>query len=171
MASLCDPIARLVVHPVPRRVVLGVFVAILATATHWPKLQIAGPVPRTDLWLHLCAFGTLGVLVASAGLVGRVGSRKSSVASWGLAIAYAALDESTQAIPGLGRTAGLDDFAANATGVTLGVLAVAGVVALARARGWDRWLLARAGAARSDGGQCESASPERPPIAGHSAGV
>ncbi|MCB9840766.1 MAG: VanZ family protein [Phycisphaeraceae bacterium] len=162
--------ARLVTNATLRRIALGAFVVILATATHWPKLRIVGPVPRTDLWLHLGAFGTLGVLVASAGMVGRVGSRKNSIASWGLAIAYAALDESTQAIPGLGRTAGLDDFAANATGVTLGVLAVAGIVALARVRGWDRWLLDRTAAGRGDAGINGAASPERPPIAGQSAG-
>ena len=166
MASLRNLIVRLVVNPVPRRVALGVFVAILATATHWPKLRIEGPVPRTDLWLHLGAFGTLGVLVAAAGLVGAVGSRKNLIASWGLALAYAALDESTQAIPGLGRTAGLDDFAANATGVTLGVLAVGAAMALARSRGWDPHPMLAPD--RADTGA--SPSPERPPIAGQSAG-
>ena len=65
---------------------------------------------------------------------------------------------------------GLDDFAANATGVTLGVLAVAGIVALARVRGWDRWLLDRTAAGRGDAGINGAASPERPPIAGQSAG-
>ena len=49
---------------------------------------------------------------------------------------YAALDELTQAIPGLGRTAGLDDFAADVLGVTLGVAAGAVVLRVSVGRGF-----------------------------------
>ena len=33
------------------------YALVLATATHWPKLRIEGPVPRPDLWIHFAAFG------------------------------------------------------------------------------------------------------------------
>jgi VanZ family protein len=39
------------------------------------------------------------------------------------AVVYAAFDEATQSIPGLGRTAAWDDFAANAAGIVVAVVA------------------------------------------------
>lgn len=112
------------------RVWLLAYILLLATATHWPRLRIVGPVPRSDLWMHLGAFGTLGCLATLAGFFGAAGSRRNLVLSWCLAVGYAALDEATQAIPALGRTAALDDFAADATGVSLGVAAAAALARL-----------------------------------------
>lgn len=106
-------------------IILVVYVCTLATATHWPKLRIEGPVPRSDLYLHLIAFGTLGGLVTLSALFAPHASRRNLVQSWLAALLYAAVDESTQAIPGLGRTSAWDDYLANATGITLGVATAA----------------------------------------------
>lgn len=125
---------RILALPVLWPAALGVYTLTLAVATHWPRLQIHGPVPRSDLWLHVGAFGTLGGLVAIAQFFGPLSSRRNLLLSWAVALGYAALDEATQAIPILGRTAALDDFAADALGVTLGV-AAAGVVGWLAARG------------------------------------
>lgn len=45
------------------------YTALLLTATHWPGLAIKGPVSRTDLFIHVGAFGTWGVLLWLSGLV------------------------------------------------------------------------------------------------------
>lgn len=111
-------------------ILLIVYICVLATATHWPQLKIDGPVPRSDLYIHILAFGTLGGLVTLSAFFGPPPSRRNAVCSWLAAMAYAAIDETTQAIPGLGRTAALDDFLANTVGITLGVVAAVLVIKL-----------------------------------------
>jgi len=106
-------------------ILLIAYVCVLATATHWPRLRFDGPVPRSDLYIHLLAFGTLGGLVTLSAFFAPAASGRNIALSWLAAMLYAAVDESTQAIPGLGRTAALDDFLANTAGITLGVAAAA----------------------------------------------
>lgn len=121
-------VGRLLEHlltPTIRRLGLAMCVVVLATATHWPRLRIEGPIARPDLWIHLAAFGVLGVAIAMAALFGPIGSRRNLLWTWVVGVAYAAVDEATQAIPILGRTAAWDDFAADVAGVTIGVVGVA----------------------------------------------
>lgn len=126
-----------ILTPTLRRIGLALAVLVLATATHWPRLRIEGPIARPDLWIHLIAFGVLGVVLTLAALFGPITARRNLALSWVVGVLYAAIDEATQAIPILGRTAAWDDLAADAAGVTIGV-ALVGVA--------GRWWRARAGA-------------------------
>ncbi len=117
--------------PPGRRAALIAFVVyaiVLVVATHWPRLTIEGPIERPDLVIHLAAFGLWCVLLAMTGLLGGRWTARNIAASVGVSLAYAALDEGTQAIPALGRTAALDDYLADAAGI---VLAGAGLALLA----------------------------------------
>lgn len=110
--------------PAPRRLPLAraaflAYALVLLVATHWPRLRIEGPVERPDLWLHMLAFGFWTALLALSGLAGPRWSVRGVVASVGVGLAYAALDEASQAIPALGRTAALDDYLADAAGILL----------------------------------------------------
>ena len=104
------------------RAALGVFVVytvVLSVATHWPRLRIEGPIERPDLWIHMGAFGLWAALLAMTGLLAPRWTVKNILASTLVALAYAAIDEGSQAIPALGRTAALDDYLADAAGILL----------------------------------------------------
>jgi len=102
----------------PRRAAgFWLYAITLATLTHWPALRVEAPIERPDLLIHLGAFGLWTLLLA--GLV------RSPLAVGLIASCYAALDEGTQAIPILHRTAGWDDLAADLLGVWLAVALVA----------------------------------------------
>lgn len=112
-----------------RRARLAAFVLytlVLLTATHWPALDIQGPVVRSDLYIHFAAFGLWTVLLGMSGLVGR--------SVWKLALAgalFAVANETTQ--PLVNRTLDPMDLLANWGGVALGC----GAMALFW-RWWDR---------------------------------
>lgn len=97
------------------------YALVLFTATHWPALRIDGPVPRTDLWAHLGAFGLWALLAAGCGFFGAWRGWKNLGLAWVLGVAYAGADELLQAIPALQRTCAWDDWFADVLGVTLGV--------------------------------------------------
>lgn len=107
-----------------RRAAVAAFVLytlVLLTATHWPALEIRGPVVRSDLYIHFAAFGLWTVLLGLSGLLGRP--------LWKLALAgalFAVVDETTQ--PLFDRTLDPLDLLANWGGVALGC----GAYALAR---------------------------------------
>ncbi len=107
------------------RLAFPVYALVLVTATHWPQLTIEGPVPRPDLYIHLAAFGLWTCLLIATELLGPWRSRAAVGKCVVIALVYAAIDEGTQGIPGLGRTVALDDYLANAGGVLL-----AGIAAL-----------------------------------------
>ncbi|HEX8877320.1 MAG TPA: VanZ family protein [Phycisphaerales bacterium] len=113
------------------RLAFAAYAVLLFLGTHWPQLNIQGPVPRSDLWVHLVAFGTWSALVTLCGFFGPRLSARNLLLSWILALGYACLDEGLQGIPALGRTCAWDDLAMNACGITLASLALA---ALARTR-------------------------------------
>jgi VanZ family protein len=92
------------------------------TGTHWPQLKVPEVVTRTDLVLHMGAFAPWTILLSLCAFFGPRWSLANIGTSAIVALAYAALDESTQAVPILGRTAGLDDFGADCAGVLLGAL-------------------------------------------------
>ncbi|MEM1183480.1 MAG: VanZ family protein [Planctomycetota bacterium] len=108
---------------VPLGVRRGVFLAyavVLFTATHWPSLKIDGPVPRTDLWLHVGAFGAWTLLFGFAEFIGRWRDRTTPLRLIACGIVYAAMDELLQAIPVLNRFATIEDYVANLVGVFAG---------------------------------------------------
>lgn len=104
-----------------RRGVFLFYALLVVTATHWPNLKIAGPVPRTDLWIHCSCFALWMILAALAGWFGQALSKWNLTRTFGLAVVYIFVDELTQGIPGLGRTVDPTDIAANFLGLCLGI--------------------------------------------------
>jgi VanZ family protein len=108
--------------------VFVLYALVLFVATHWPNLRIESDViERPDLLIHLGAFGLWALLLQLTGLLGPPRSPRTALKTFGVGALYAAVDESSQAIPILGRTAVWDDYVANVVGVALG--AAAGCVA------------------------------------------
>lgn len=101
------------------RLAFPVYALVLVTATHWPQLRIDGPVARSDLYVHVAAFGLWTCLLIATELLGSWRTKAAIAKSVVIALIYAAIDEGTQAIPALGRTVALDDYLANAAGVGL----------------------------------------------------
>jgi len=110
--------------PVRWRVAFGVYALILVTLTHWPKLAIAGPIPRTDLVAHLGAFGLWAMLLAGARWFGSAASPRNLLICGVIGVVYAAVDELTQGFEALGRTVALSDWIANIVGISMGLCAV-----------------------------------------------
>lgn len=110
----------------PRRIALGVYLVALFTATHWPQLRIdIGELPRPDLLLHFSAFSIFTVLIAGARLFGPTLAWRSIGLSALAAAVYGVFDELTQATPGLGRFATIDDYLANLGGIVIGAVLLA----------------------------------------------
>jgi VanZ family protein len=106
---------------------------VLAAAIFIQSSRASAALPgRSDLAAHFAVFGVLAALVLRGCANGRwreVSWRTGAIA-WLLTTAYAASDELHQAfVPG--RTAAIDDWAADALGAGL---AVAALVIAARAR-------------------------------------
>lgn len=117
------------------RIALFVAAALVETATHWPKLTLGTPDQPVDKLLHATAFCTLTALVVQARLL----QRRWLVLP--LMLAWSAVDELTQGIPGLNRSVDLDDWLADAIGI---VLALAFAAALApQGRGLARLVAQR----------------------------
>ncbi len=110
----------------------GGYVGLLFALTHWPRLRIDAPIDRPDLYIHATAFGLWTSAAVIAAPFGRSLSRRNLAGVAILAGIYAPFDEFSQGIPGLGRTVGLDDLAANSLGI---VLALSICLILRRARG------------------------------------
>jgi len=127
----------------PRLLLLAfsLYALTLFLGTHWPGLRVDSTViQRPDLFVHLSIFGTWAALLLTTGLPARLVARlspcddaasqcdaapciyRTTLAGWVIAAVYAAIDESSQAIPALHRTAAWDDYAADLLGVTLGCL-------------------------------------------------
>lgn len=105
-----------------RRVLFGLYAAGLFTATHWPKVDIQGPLPRTDLWLHVGAFGAWTLLAIACGFFGPALSARNLLGCAVMGAAYAGVDEGLQALPFVQRTCAWDDFAADCLGVLLAII-------------------------------------------------
>jgi len=100
------------------------YAILLATLTHWPRLDVdIGRMPRPDVLAHVAAFGTWAFLAQRSGLFGPRHTSRAIALAAGASVAYAVIDEATQAIPALGRTAAWDDLAANLLGVGAGTAA------------------------------------------------
>lgn len=97
------------------RAAFFVYAPALTIATHWPGVEIQGPVQRTDLWIHVAAFFAATILLYASRVLGALEQWRTVALSIIIALAWAALDEWTQQF--FGRTTAPDDFAANAAGV------------------------------------------------------
>ena len=118
--------------PRVRRIAFVAFAAALFIGTHIPNLQVSVPnMDRPDLIIHLLAFGGWFTLLLASELIGPWRKTRSIGLCAVIAAAYACIDEFSQSLPGLNRTAAFDDLAANISGVLL-----AAIAALVLARLW-----------------------------------
>ena len=95
------------------RIAFWAAVSALLLATHWPKLQVGPADSPFDKLAHATGFGSLMALGSLA---------LPSRPRWWLAAMLAllgAVDELTQGIPGIGRTADLDDWVADVAGIVV----------------------------------------------------
>lgn len=99
-----------------------VYVPALFVATHWPALEVPGE-GRPDLLVHVAVFALWTSLLIGAGFFGPALSWRNILIVLPIAIAWAAFDEATQAIPFVRRHAAIDDFLANLVGILLACLA------------------------------------------------
>jgi VanZ family protein len=110
--------------PVLRRAAFWMYAAALLVLTHWPNMRIeSNVVDRLDLIVHLGAFGLWAFLLAWSGHLGRPDRTPTAARVFGVGLVFAAIDEATQAIPIVQRTAGFDDYLANAAGLVCGCIA------------------------------------------------
>jgi VanZ family protein len=102
------------------RVAFVVYALALLVATHWPRLEVQGPVPRSDLWVHMVAFALWGALLHATGWLGKAGTMPATLRALVVTLVYATLDEASQAIPLFGRVFDVSDLVANAGGALIG---------------------------------------------------
>ncbi len=106
-----------------RRAAFVVYAVALFVSTHIPDLTIRVPnVDRPDLLIHMSAFGGWFVLLLAAELVGPWRSLRSISLCAAIAVCTAAVDEYSQSIPWVHRTAAWDDFGANVAGVVVAAI-------------------------------------------------
>lgn len=104
------------------RTVFIAYALVIAVATHWPRLRVdIGDVPRPDLLIHVGVFGLWSFLCARGSWFGPRFSAGNILGVGALSLVYCAIDEGTQALEFLHRTARWDDLAANILGVALGL--------------------------------------------------
>lgn len=106
----------------------------LCTATHWPGIVIDGPIPRTDIVIHLVCFGGWTALFIACGFFGPPLSRRNILRSWVIAAIYCIIDEVTQGIPGINRVVDPMDALANLAGTTIPMLIALGFHAASKSR-------------------------------------
>lgn len=102
------------------RIAFAVYAAALFIGTHIPDLQIrVGHIERPDLFIHMVAFGGWFCLLLISEYLGPWRSPRSVAMCAAIAVACAGIDEYSQSLPVLNRTAAWDDFAANVSGIVL----------------------------------------------------
>ena len=79
------------------------------------------PIPRPDLYIHLAVFGLWTLLFSLCRPAGPIFSGRNIRWVAGTSTVYAVFDELTQGIPGINRSVGVDDLAANILGIGLAV--------------------------------------------------
>jgi len=98
----------------PWRAIFVLYIIALTTGTHWPQLHLTiGPEPAPSRVIHALAFGGLTFLLWRTKWLGEGWRLLSALLAW------SALDELAQGLPGLGRTVTWTDLAANWSGVIL----------------------------------------------------
>ncbi|MCP3905754.1 MAG: hypothetical protein GY715_19175 [Planctomycetes bacterium] len=93
------------------RVVFVVYALLLTTATHWPRLELPPISPFGDKTVHFLAFALLTWLLWRSQWI------RHRLALTVTALAWSALDEVAQAIPGVNRFVTAPDLVANGLGV------------------------------------------------------
>lgn len=102
------------------RLGLAIFAIALFLGTHWPSPTPTGrALPVSDKVIHAAGYFIGAVLLLACRFFGPAGSVRNVLWCAGLALAFAGVDEATQAIPALSRTASWGDLAADTAGVAL----------------------------------------------------
>jgi hypothetical protein len=79
------------------RIAFVVYTITLLTATHWPGLAVKGPFSRTDLMVHLGAFGLWTLLLGMTGWVrSKTCVRRRALIVGLIGMGFGAFDELTQ---------------------------------------------------------------------------
>ena len=104
------------------RLVTACYWVAMCVGTHLPVPPDVVPTSVSDTWLHLGAYFGLGVLLVGSVAANRRVGRRDVIRLWILATCYGALDELTQMIPVLHRTAEWKDLGADMVGSGVGVL-------------------------------------------------
>lgn len=99
------------------RVAFVCYAITLAVLTHWPRLQIPGSVPNSDLMVHVAAYGVWTLLLILCRFFGSALSMRNVLICAGIAAGYGVVDELTQAIPVIQRHAAPEDFLADVIGI------------------------------------------------------
>lgn len=108
-----DPVrARLRRVARPWRLAFFAYALGLTTGTHWPNLEIGPEVPASDKIIHMLAFGGLFILFRQARWITRLWLL------WIVVMVWAAIDETSQQLPGLNRTVSIYDYMADTLGIT-----------------------------------------------------
>lgn len=132
MSPLAGLLAR---HRQTLRILFWVCAAALFTGTHWPALEVHVPgIDRPDLIVHFVLFGGWFGLFWLTGYVGEPLRIRSILIAAVVSCLYAGFDEGLQAIPWIRRTCAWDDYAANCTGIGIGVV-IAVIATLVAGRG------------------------------------
>jgi len=106
-----------------RRIIFAVYAVALFIGTHIPNLHVRVPtIDRPDLLIHMAAFGGWFSLLLAAELLGPWRAFRSIALCLLIAICCAAVDEYSQSLPILRRTAAWDDFVANVMGIVLAAI-------------------------------------------------
>ncbi len=117
-----------------RRIGFAMYALLLFVATHWPALTLPGPIPRTDLFVHLGAFGTWTLLLTLAGFFGSPLSARNLGVCWLFGLANCLIDEGLQSIPWVQRHCAWDDATANMTGTTTAILVLIAIAMMRHRR-------------------------------------
>jgi len=110
----------------PHRIILlraffVIYTLALLTATHWPGLAVKGPFSRTDLIIHVGAFGLWTLLLGMSGLIrSSCCIRRQALMVGLIGIGFGWADELTQ--PLFDRVFDWLDVAADMTGAILASL-------------------------------------------------
>lgn len=99
------------------RVAFVCYALVLMVLTHWPRLEMPGSVPNSDLMVHMAAFGVWTLLLILCRFFGSALSMRNVLICALIAAVYAATDELTQAIPVIHRHAAPEDFLADVIGI------------------------------------------------------
>lgn len=125
MPTACPPGRVLGLCKARRRAIFFVYAALTLTATHWPRLELPLPSMRPDIVIHMGVFGLWTCIFLVAEFFGPVLSRRNILLGGLVSLAYSAIDEATQGLPGINRVAAFDDAAANALGVAIATIGFA----------------------------------------------
>ncbi len=107
------------------RIIFVVYALVLFAATHKPGVDVnVVPGIRLDLFIHAAAFGLWNVLLGLTMWLGDAARIRGLAALLAVGVAYAIIDEATQAVPIFDRVFDVKDMVANIGGVVLGGAAV-----------------------------------------------